>query len=106
MHAIVTSPDFEILRGHAMIEARPRGANKGLALAVLGAHAPFKGRRPLFAGDDVTDEDGFRAAQAAGGHGLKVGPGMTCARYRIGSVAAVHEWLAKSLAAFSQETPG
>ena len=106
MNAIVTSPDFEILRGHALIEARPRGANKGLALVALGTHAPFLGRRPVFVGDDVTDEDGFRAAQSAGGHGVKVGPGVTGARYRIGSVTAVHEWLGASLAALAQKAPG
>ena len=106
MHAIVTSPDFQIQLGHALVEARPRGADKGAAVRMLGTHMPFAGRRPVFVGDDVTDEDGFREAQAEGGDGVKVGGGATAARYRVDSVGAVHEWLAQSLAALSQETPG
>jgi trehalose 6-phosphate phosphatase len=99
MREIVASPDFGILLGHAVAEARPRGADKGAALRALAAHAPFKGRLPVFVGDDATDEDGFRAAQAAGGHGVKVGPGATSARYRIATVTGVRDWLAASLAA-------
>jgi len=106
MNAIVTSPDFEIQLGHALVEARPRGADKGAAVRVLAAHAPFAGRRPVFVGDDVTDEDGFREAQAEGGDGVKVGDGATGARYRVDSVGAVHAWLAASLAALSRGAPG
>jgi trehalose 6-phosphate phosphatase len=104
MREIVASPDFEILLGHAVAEARPRGADKGAALHALSMHAPFKGRRPVFVGDDRTDEDGFFAAQALGGHGVKVGPGATLARYRIGTVAGVRDWLAASLAALGAGT--
>ena len=106
MNAIVTSPDFEIQLGHALVEARPRGADKGAAVRMLAAHAPFAGRRPVFVGDDVTDEDGFREAQAEGGDGVKVGDGATGARYRVDSVGAVHAWLAASLAALSRGAPG
>jgi len=99
MREIVTSPDFEILPGHLVVEARPRGADKGAAVRALSMHPPFKGRLPVFVGDDRTDEDGFRAAAAQGGHGVKVGPGATQARFRIPTVAGVHEWLAASAAA-------
>jgi trehalose 6-phosphate phosphatase len=99
MREIVASPEFEILLGHAVAEARPRGADKGSALRALSTHPPFKGRRPVFVGDDRTDEDGFFAAQELGGHGVKVGPGTTIARYRIATVTGVRDWLAASLAA-------
>jgi trehalose 6-phosphate phosphatase len=99
MREIAASPDFEILRGHAVIEARPQGAGKGAALRALAAHAPFVGRTPVFVGDDVTDEDGFLAARDLGGYGVKVGPGATAAQYRIASVDVVREWLAASLSA-------
>lgn len=102
LQEIAASPDFEILRGHAVIEARPRGADKGAALRSLASHAPFTGRIPVFVGDDVTDEDGFRAAASLGGYGVKVGPGPTAARYRITAVDAVHDWLAASLAALEK----
>ena len=99
MRETVASPEFEILLGHAVAEARPRGADKGSALRALATHPPFKGRRPVFVGDDRTDEDGFFAAQELGGHGVKVGPGTTIARYRIATVTGVRDWLAASLAA-------
>ena len=60
---------------------------------------PSPGVTPVFVGDDVTDEDGFRAALDLGGYGVKVGPGPTAARYRIAAVEAVRDWLAASLAA-------
>ena len=99
MREIVTGPEFELLRGHAVIEARPRGADKGAALRALAANPPFAGRAPVFVGDDVTDEDGFLVALDLGGYGVKVGAGPTAARYRIAAVEAVRGWLAASLAA-------
>ncbi len=103
LEEIAASPDFEILRGHAVVEARPRGADKGAALRALASHEPFAGRMPVFVGDDVTDEDGFRAALEFGGYGVKVGAGPTAARYRVAAVDAVHGWLAASLAALEKE---
>jgi trehalose 6-phosphate phosphatase len=101
MREIVTSTELEVLRGHAVVEARPRGVHKGAAVQAFVRHAPFAGRRPVYVGDDRTDEDGFRAALVLGGHGVKVGPEPTEARYRLASVEAVHEWLAASLAALA-----
>jgi trehalose 6-phosphate phosphatase len=98
MREIVTSPELEVLRGHFVVEARPRGVHKGAALQALSRHAPFAGRRPVYVGDDRTDEDGFRAALVLGGYGVKVGPETSEARYRLPSVGAVHAWLAASVA--------
>jgi trehalose 6-phosphate phosphatase len=103
MREIASSPEFEILRGHAVVEARPRGAHKGKALRTLLSHPPFAGRRPVFVGDDRTDEDGFREARVLGGWGVKVGPEPSEARYRISDVEGVHAWLAASLAALGRE---
>jgi trehalose 6-phosphate phosphatase len=103
MRELATGPEFEILRGHYMVEARPRGAHKGAAVKALQRHAPFSGRRPVFVGDDRTDEDGFRAALVFGGFGVKVGPETSEARYRLSSVAAVNAWLVKSLASLAPE---
>ena len=57
---------FQVLEAAMAWEVRPRGVDKGVAVAALAAEAPFAGRRPIFIGDDVTDEDGMRAAPRAG----------------------------------------
>ncbi len=87
---------FELQPGKQVMEVRPRGVDKGAAIAAFLADAPFRGRRPIFVGDDRTDEPGFAVAEAAGGFGIKIGPGETAARYRLGSVNALHGWLATS----------
>ena len=47
---------------------------------------PFRGRLPVFIGDDVTDEDGIAAAAAMGGVGLRV-------QDAFGDAAGVRAWL-------------
>jgi trehalose 6-phosphate phosphatase len=58
-------------------------------------HPAFAGRLPVFAGDDVTDEDGFAAVRELGGFGVKVGPGASTAAHRVPDVAALVEWLGR-----------
>jgi trehalose 6-phosphate phosphatase len=91
-------PGLNIVTGKMVIEARALGTDKGAALRRLCAGAPFAGRVPVFVGDDATDEDGFAAAAAAGGFGVKVGDGPTRGRYRCAGVADVRAWLQASLA--------
>lgn len=81
-------------RGKMVAELRPAGIDKGAAVRALMAGAPFAGARPLFIGDDVTDEHGFEAAAASGGAGILVGPPRaTAASYRLDDVSAVAAWL-------------
>lgn len=87
--------DVEIISGHDVFEARPRGTNKGAALRKLMRGAPFAGRRPIYVGDDITDEDGIAAAQDLGGIGIKVGAGASAAKFRLEDPAAVRAWLAE-----------
>lgn len=105
MRELVAGTELQVIAGHAVVEARPRGADKGEALRALSTEPPFADRLPVFVGDDVTDEDGFRAATELGGYGIKVGPGASVARYRIAAVDGVHAWLRASLAALAQEDP-
>src|SRR3546814_5527447 len=63
-----------------VVELAPKCADKGLAVARLMAAPPFAGALPLFIGDDTTDEDGFAAVAAAGGHGILVGAPRPTAR--------------------------
>lgn len=88
--AVHNVPDFVLVPGKMVIEARPRAANKGDALRAFMREEPFLGRTPIFIGDDTTDEDAFIAAQELGGVGIKLGEGDTAARMRIANVASVH----------------
>jgi trehalose 6-phosphate phosphatase len=60
---------------------------------------PFRGRLPVFLGDDLTDEYGFATVTHMGGWSIKIGAGPTCASYRLPNVAAVRRWLAGPLLA-------
>lgn len=86
---------FSIVEGKMVVEARPRDVSKGLAIAAFMQEMPFRGRTPVFFGDDVTDEDGFRAVQELGGVGIKVGPGETVARLRIEDVPSARNVIRK-----------
>ncbi len=77
-----------VMPAHMAFEVQPRGADKGMAVAALLARAPFAGRVPVYVGDDVTDEDGIRAATEAGGFGLRVAE-------TFGDAAGVRAWLAE-----------
>ena len=83
-----------LLHGKMMLEVRPAHADKGKAIARYLEVPPFSGRRPVFAGDDLTDEDGFAAVNRLGGIGIKVGAGESAATCRVPDVAALHDWLA------------
>lgn len=91
--AVEDLPSLHLVSGKMVIEAKPDTSNKGAALNVLMQQKVFAGRRPVFIGDDTTDEDGMKAARAHGGFGIKVGQGETDAAYRLPDVAAVHNWL-------------
>ncbi len=90
--------EWELIDGHCVCELKQRAVSKGTAVRAYLAEAPFAGRLPVFVGDDVTDEDGIRAVQAAGGFGIRVGPGRSEARYRLADTDAVAAWLLESAA--------
>jgi trehalose 6-phosphate phosphatase len=87
--------EYGLLYGKCVVELRPTGSSKGTAVAEIMSEPPFRGRTAVFVGDDATDEDGFAAVNAMGGHSIKVGEGPTIARWRLADVAAVRAWLAR-----------
>ncbi len=94
MRQLAAERGWSVQHGNMVVELRPHGATKGDALRALMREPDFSGARPVFVGDDLTDEHGFEAAAQLGGAGILVGPARaTAARYRLDSVAAVSQWL-------------
>jgi trehalose 6-phosphate phosphatase len=87
----------EVQGGKMVVELKPSGRDKGIAIEEFMREAPFKGRVPVFLGDDLTDEDGFHVVNRLGGHSIKIGAGVTSARWRLRDAAAVRAWLARAL---------
>ena len=80
-------PWFRLIPAREAVEIGPRNASKGHAVERLMAQTAFAGRRPIFIGDDFTDEAGMNAARTFGGQGLRV------AEVFGGEPAAVRTWL-------------
>jgi trehalose 6-phosphate phosphatase len=87
-------PRFEMTPGKMVCELRPAGRDKGTAIAEFLREPPFRGRRPVFVGDDRTDEFGFALVNRRGGHTIKVGAEPSAAAWRLADAAAVRRWLA------------
>ncbi|MGE4013414.1 MAG: trehalose-phosphatase [Alphaproteobacteria bacterium] len=88
------APHFELLAGKLVWEVRRSGVDKGRALALLMDAPPFKGRTPIFIGDDHTDEDAMAEAERRGGRALAVGD-LNVARWgkAFEDAAEVRAWL-------------
>lgn len=87
---------LRLIAGKMVVELQPRLYGKDSAIAAYLAEPPFRGRRPVFLGDDTTDEDGFAEVNRRGGHAIRVGDAKpdTLARYALPSVGAARAWLA------------
>jgi trehalose 6-phosphate phosphatase len=90
--------EFEVQLGKMVIELRPTGKDKGVAIAEFLDEEPFRGRTPVFVGDDLTDEFGFELINRVGGYSVKVGDGKSAAHWRLPDSAAVRAWLADFVA--------
>ena len=94
MERMARDNGLTVQHGNMVAELRPEGATKGDALRAFMTEPDFAGARPVFVGDDLTDEHGFAAAAELGGAGILAGPMReTAARYRLASVAEVAAWL-------------
>lgn len=86
-------PALALQPGKCVVEIKPQGVDKGEAIKAFMGEAPFAGRIPVFIGDDLTDEKGFRAVNALQGISVKVGEGSSEAQFRLKGVEEVHAWL-------------
>lgn len=83
----------EILPGKAVIEIKKSGFNKGTALRDLMQQVPFAGRRPIFVGDDVTDEAAFAVVPEFEGMAISVGRMVPGVAQRFETPGDVRRWL-------------
>jgi trehalose 6-phosphate phosphatase len=63
----------EVLPGKSMFEVKRPNVSKGDGVRALMRRPPFAGRKPVFIGDDITDESVFAGLPELGGKGFSVG---------------------------------
>lgn len=89
---------FRLIAGKMVFEIAPADHDKGAAIRSFMEQPPFAGRAPVFIGDDVTDEDGFRVVNELGGISIRVGDSSnSAARNRLPDEAAVRGWLGDAI---------
>jgi trehalose 6-phosphate phosphatase len=90
---VARADDLELIDGKSVVEIKSRRFNKGTAVLELMRSPPFARRRPIFIGDDTTDESVFAALPALGGLGYSVDRAMAGANGMFGSPRRVRDWL-------------
>lgn len=92
--ALAKQHGLAVKTGKCVVELVERGADKGAAVDAFMDDPMFAGAAPWFIGDDITDEDGFKACQDRGGGGILVGEREeTRAGHALADVTAVRQWL-------------
>ena len=89
--------NFKLTRGKKVIEIRPPLEwDKGKAIEWLLEIYGRPGNLPIFAGDDATDEDGFKVVRKLGGISIFVGREIipVSADYYVNSPSELCSWLA------------
>jgi trehalose 6-phosphate phosphatase len=85
---------YRVIAGNAGVELMPLEAVKGAAIRRFMEIQPFAGRRPVFLGDDTSDENGFEAINETNGISIRVKPrGPTVASYGLDDVTEAIAWL-------------
>src|SRR5260370_31299530 len=73
IRADLPNAPIEVLPGKQVCEIKHSGFNKATGVLELMTHEPFRGRRPIFIGDDVTDETVFAIMPDLDGLAFSVG---------------------------------
>jgi trehalose 6-phosphate phosphatase len=94
--------DLRLLAGRCVFELLQSRASKARAVETLSGNFPFAGRRPVFIGDDASDEEACVLVERAGGAALAVaGEHFSRERAAFGSPAEVRSWIAALAAELS-----
>jgi trehalose 6-phosphate phosphatase len=83
----------EFLIGKYVIDIKPKHFSKGSAVRDLMRRKPFAGRKPLFVGDDTTDESVFAILPDLKGCGYSVGTQVAGTQGTFASPQDVRSWL-------------
>jgi trehalose 6-phosphate phosphatase len=97
IRADLPNAPIEVLPGKCVCEIKHSGFNKASGVRELMTHEPFKGRRPLFVGDDVTDETVFAIMPDMGGLAFSVGRRAKGVAGYFDDPGDVRAWLAHLL---------
>ena len=84
---------LELLPGKLVVEIKQAGVSKASGVRALMSCQPFFGRRPIFIGDDVTDESVFAIMPDYQGTAVSVGRTLPNVEYRFDAPADVRQWL-------------
>jgi len=95
IHKQAPDGELDILHGKAVVEIKRAGLNKGTGIRRLMTHVPFAGRRPVYIGDDITDEDAFAVMPEFNGVALSVGRSVKGAERRFEAPEDVRQWIAQ-----------
>jgi trehalose 6-phosphate phosphatase len=85
---------IEVLPGKCVCEIKHSGFTKATGVRELMAHEPFRGRRPIFIGDDVTDESVFAIMPDFDGLAFSVGRRAQRVAGHFDEPRDVRAWLA------------
>jgi trehalose 6-phosphate phosphatase len=97
IRADLPNASIEVLPGKCVCEIKHSGFTKATGVLELMTHEPFKGRRPLFIGDDVTDESVFAIMPDLGGIAFSVGRRAKGVAGHFDEPSDVRAWLAHLL---------
>jgi trehalose 6-phosphate phosphatase len=97
IRADLPSAPIEILPGKCVCEIKHSGFTKATGVRELMTHEPFRGRRPIFIGDDVTDETVFAIMPELDGLAFSVGRRAHGVAGHFDEPRDVREWLAHLL---------
>src|SRR5215218_3980709 len=94
IRADLPNAPIEVLPGKCVCEIKHSGFTKASGVHELMKHEPFKGRRPFFIGDDVTDESVFAIMPDLRGLAFSVGRRAKGVTSHFDEPRDVRKWLA------------